>query len=181
MISLIGPARRARRGLAVLLVLAACTEASAQSGENVAVVINGNSAISQRIGDYYAKTRGVPAENVIRIRTSLEETIERQAYNATIEEPISTAIGQRSLHDRILYIVLTKGVPLRIAGTSGSNGTAGSASIESCQTAFGKRAACSARRAGLVSTRCTSPWNPARSKTRRASAASVPRPGPSSA
>jgi uncharacterized protein (TIGR03790 family) len=116
--------------LGLLLILSAPAVGSAQSGENVAVIINDNSAVSQRIGEYYAQKRGVPAENIIRIRTSSEETIERTAFGSTIEAAIGNAITQRNLHDRVLYIVLTKGVPLRIAGTPGSNGTAGSVDSE---------------------------------------------------
>ena len=114
---------------ALLLVLTVGS-VSAQSAENVAVVINDSSAVSQRIGAYYVEKRGIPPSNVLRIRTSLDETIERPAYASTIEEPIGAAIARAGLQDRILYLVLTKGVPLRIAGTAGSNGTSGSVDSE---------------------------------------------------
>jgi uncharacterized protein (TIGR03790 family) len=49
---------------------------------------------------------------------------------ATIERPVGTAIARESLQDRILYIVLTKGVPLRIDGSTGGEGTTSSVDSE---------------------------------------------------
>ena len=115
---------------AVAVLVAAPVSASAQSAENVAVIINDNSPDSQRIGQAYAATRSIPDSNVIHIRTSIEEGIDRDGYARTIEAPIATAIGRARLHDRILYLVLTKGVPLRIAGTSGQTGTMASVDSE---------------------------------------------------
>src|SRR5687767_11417462 len=102
----------------------------AQSAENVAVVINDNSEESKRIGEHYAVTRGLPPSNILRIQTSTQETIERPAYDASIERPIAMAIRRSGLQDRLLFLVLTKGVPLRIAGTTGLSGTLASVDSE---------------------------------------------------
>ena len=88
--------------------------ASAQSAENVAVVINENSPASQRVGYYYATRRALPAANIIRIRTSADETIDRPQFVTTIQVPLASALAARHLQDRVLYIVLTKGVPIRV-------------------------------------------------------------------
>src|SRR5678815_5558322 len=109
--------------LAGVLLLVCAHAAAAQSAENVAVVVNDNSPDSQRVAEYYIRRRAIPSPNVIRIRTSVEETIERAQYSATIELPITEALSVRGLQDRILYIVLTKGVPLRIAGDGGVQGS----------------------------------------------------------
>jgi uncharacterized protein (TIGR03790 family) len=85
----------------LLILFGLVSSALAQSGENVAVVINDRSAHSQRIGEHYARIRGVPASNVFRIQTSLEDAIQRGAYISTIEQPIAKAIRQGSLQDRI--------------------------------------------------------------------------------
>jgi uncharacterized protein (TIGR03790 family) len=117
---------------ALLSALSLCVPAlaAAQTAENVAVVVNDNSTDSIKVADHYVKRRGVPASNVIHIRTSVNETIDRPAYLATIELPVSGAFSQRGLEDRILYIVLTKGVPLRIQGDGGPQGTVGSVDSE---------------------------------------------------
>lgn len=109
--------------LGLLLAPAGAAAARAQSPDNVAVVVNDTSATSRRIGEYYARVRGIPPNNVIHIRAAADEIIERDAYVATIEEPVANALRRGALQDRILYIVLTKGVPLRISGTAGLEGT----------------------------------------------------------
>ena len=119
-----------RMGLCVVVLLGTCHRAHAQSAENVAVVINEASAGSERIGEYYVRKRAIPQTNVIRIRTSVDEEISRAAYAATIEQPIGAALMKAALQDRILYIVLTKGVPLRVAGTTGLDGTVASVDSE---------------------------------------------------
>ena len=63
--------------------LAAAPVLRGQSAENVAVVVNDNSADSKRIADHYARTRGLPPSNVLRIQTSSDDAIERDAYVRT--------------------------------------------------------------------------------------------------
>lgn len=110
--------------------LGAVPAAQGQSAENVAVVINDRSADSRSIGEYYARTRGLPPSNVLRIQTSSDDAISRDAYVRTIEEPLGLAIRRAGLQDRLLYLVLTKGVPLRIDGTAGLAGTLASVDSE---------------------------------------------------
>ena len=109
--------------LAFTFLLLAPLTAQGQSAENVAVVINELSADSRRIGEHYAQARRIPDVNVFRIEAPLEEEIDRNAFDTTIEQPLATAIKRAGLQDRLLYLVLTKGVPLRVKGTSGLDGT----------------------------------------------------------
>jgi uncharacterized protein (TIGR03790 family) len=110
--------------------LLATPPAYAQTAANVAVVINDNSAVSQLIGAYYVRQRGIPAENVLHVQTVSDETIDRATFANTIERPISAALSRERLQDRILYIVLTKGTPLRIEGTPGVDGSMSSVDSE---------------------------------------------------
>lgn len=112
------------------VLLASPLRAHAQSAENVAVVINDNSADSQKIGLAYARARSIPDSNVLHIRTSTEETVDRDTFVRTIEGPLAAAISRERLQDRILYLVLAKGVPLRVAGTLGQAGTVASVDSE---------------------------------------------------
>ena len=114
----------------IALPLACPPPANAQSAENIALVINDNSTASRTVGEYYAAKRNVPAANILRISASEDEEIDRASYNSTIEWPIRARISQQGLQDRILYIVLTKGVPLRIKGTPGRFGTLSSVDSE---------------------------------------------------
>src|SRR5688572_691818 len=115
---------------AVVLYVFAPAALHAQSAENVAVVINDNSADSRNVGEHYARTRNLPASNVLRIQTSTDEVIQRGEYVLNIERSLSQAIRRSGLQDRLLYLVLTKGVPLRIAGSPGVGGTTSSVDSE---------------------------------------------------
>jgi uncharacterized protein (TIGR03790 family) len=106
------------------------SSAAAQSAQNVAVIINDRSPESQRIGEYYARARELPPENVIRIQTVAQDAITRDVFVRSIEGPIASALRKAGLQDRILYIVLTKGVPLRVDGTDGLDGTTASVDSE---------------------------------------------------
>ena len=124
-----------RPGIAVIVMLAgvfvaAAPRVHAQSPENVAVVINDNSSDSRTVGEAYVRARSIPESNVLRIRTSMEETVDRATFTRTIEGPLGAAIARGRLQDRILYLVLTKGTPLRIAGTPGRDGTGASVDSE---------------------------------------------------
>ena len=104
--------------------------AKAQTGANVLVVTNRNSAVSEAIGHRYAEKRDVPQENLCTLQLPVAESVSRAEYGEQIEEPIWKCIAQRYAHDRILYIVLTKDVPIRISGTGGRTGTAASVDSE---------------------------------------------------
>ena len=118
------PRACAAAALALLaLTVADVTAARAQSADNVLVLVNGTNDASRQIGDYYARRRGIPRERVLELNVPTAESISRENYVERIERPLARWLTSHSLQDHILYIVLTKGVPLRIAGTSGRNGT----------------------------------------------------------
>lgn len=123
--------------LALMGFLLAPAAGLAQTVANVAVVINEKSPASVQIGEHYVRARGIPAENVIRLTTEPANTITLPRYAAEIEAPISRALTRERLQDRILFIVLTKGIPLRITGTPGPRGT--SASVDSELTLLYRR------------------------------------------
>lgn len=104
--------------------------AEAQSPANVLLVVNSASAASDTIGKYYAEHRGVPQDNICSITTETTESIGREAYLRQIEDPIWSCIAGKRAQDRILYIVLTKDVPIRISGTGGRTGTNSSVDSE---------------------------------------------------
>jgi uncharacterized protein (TIGR03790 family) len=106
------------------------SDGQAQTVASVLVVANTNSAPSIDIAEYYVKRRRIPAEQLLKITTSTADQVTRAEYDLTIQVPISAWIGRHSAHDRILYIVLTKGIPLRIAGTGGRTGTVSSVDSE---------------------------------------------------
>ena len=66
--------------------------ARAQSAENVAVIINEFDQASVRVGDYYIQKRNVPAANVIRIKTSTEEIVDRSVLRRPSKRRLQTRL-----------------------------------------------------------------------------------------
>jgi uncharacterized protein (TIGR03790 family) len=107
-----------RVGLIGLAVAAAL----AQGPESVLLVVNRDSAVSRRIGDYYARRRGIPPRNVCRIGAPVIGIVSRAVYDRQIAAPVAACLKSRRLEEKILYIVTTLGVPYGIAGASGRDG-----------------------------------------------------------
>jgi uncharacterized protein (TIGR03790 family) len=101
-----------------------------QSLSNVLVVVNENSAESRGIGDYYIHRRGIPAVNLCRLHTTAGQDIHRDTYDREIAGPIAQYLRKNGMVDRVLYIVTTAGVPLRIEGSSGIGGNQASVDSE---------------------------------------------------
>jgi uncharacterized protein (TIGR03790 family) len=115
------------------LLMSIPTVALAQSGANVLVVANESNAASVQIAERYAQARSLPPDNVLRLKSlpaDPPEVISRLAYDGLIQRPIADWLVRRAAHDRILYIVLTKGIPLRIEGSNGRTGTQASVDSE---------------------------------------------------
>ena len=104
--------------------------ARAQSARNVLVVSNAHSSVSREIADYYAQKRSISGEQAVRLDVPVADEVSRGVYEAQIERPIAQWLVSHSAQDRILYIVLTKDVPLRVAGTGGPTGTVASVDSE---------------------------------------------------
>ena len=113
-----------------MIAVATATAANAQSAANVMVVINEASPESVRIGEYYIAKRNIPPENVTRVKTAVADELDRAAYEFFIERPISETLTRHGTQDRIHYIVVTKGIPLRVRGTGGLEGSTASVDSE---------------------------------------------------
>ena len=98
------------------LLLAVEAIAQCQSSSQVLVVINEASPLSKNIGEYYAARRHVPAGNLCRLKIRPDEEISREEYQSGLAAPIAACLKAGHLEERVLYIVTTAGVPLRISG-----------------------------------------------------------------
>lgn len=117
--------------LRILILLALCVPPlCAQTADNVLVVMNQASRVSLETGLYYAQKRGIAKTNVIAILTTEGETISREDFDRQIATPIATYLTRQGAQDRIIYIVLTRGIPLRIEGSAGPAGTAAAVDSE---------------------------------------------------
>ena len=109
-----------------------------QDTDRVLVVRNESSAISRAVADDYAQRRAV--RNVVSVRcqdsaaNSGNETIAYAAYKQNIEKPIGAFLAA---HANIDFIVLTKGIPIRIADTTGRGLSNSRTSLDSYLAALG--------------------------------------------
>ena len=90
---------------------------AAEEAKSVLLVINKASTESVEIGAYYRIKRQIPKENVLMISVSRTENVSRSEYTSGIEAPIKEAI--KNSKNKINYIVLTKGTPIRLENNAG--------------------------------------------------------------
>lgn len=96
------------------------------------VVFNNLSYDSVNLASYYAKLRGIPFSHLIGLDCSNNEEITRDEYDQTIARPLRKAFldrdwwrletsdaGQTAVRQsKIRYVVLMRGIPLKIAATT---------------------------------------------------------------
>jgi uncharacterized protein (TIGR03790 family) len=102
----------------------------AQPPDSVLIIVNQPSALSHKIGEYYAERRRIPAANICRLNASTGEEISRSDFDGQIARPIQDYLRGHNLTEKILYIVTTAGVPLKIRGSLGLTGEAASVDSE---------------------------------------------------
>jgi uncharacterized protein (TIGR03790 family) len=103
--------------LAAILLLTPSAQAQRRTPDQVLLVCNGNSPISCSIGEDYVQKRHIRNRLFVQcpdsaVRTE-NETISLTNYTASIEGPIRKYLSN---HQHIDFIVLTKGIPIRIVG-----------------------------------------------------------------
>src|SRR6185437_15253532 len=86
--------------------------ASVPAVDRVLLVVNDNSPLSRSIGEYYARRRGVPAQNVCHLKAPTAEEISRAEFDRQIARPLGEFLRKTGLQESIYYIVTTAGVPL---------------------------------------------------------------------
>lgn len=91
--------------------------APTSGAERTVVVINRRSTASDSVGRYYAKERALDATHIITIDVDAGDDVDQGTYLAAIEDAVRKAID--ALPVRIDFVVLTKGVPLRVGGAGG--------------------------------------------------------------
>ena len=110
---------------------ASVSNLEAESSDNVLLVVNRRDRVSQAVADYYAKRRAVPASHICAIDTTAGETIDWDTYAAQVETPVAACLRREHLEEKVLYIVTTMGVPLRIDGMGGSIRKSEQSSVDS--------------------------------------------------
>ncbi len=103
------------------------------------VVYNANDPLSRDLADFYAEKRGIDRSRVVGLKCSIEEEISREDYDATIAGPLRAVFDERRwwtrspdrpasepasavATNRIRFLALIRGIPLRIKQTAGYPG-----------------------------------------------------------
>lgn len=85
--------------------------------ERVLVVINDQSPASDSVGRYYAAQRGIDSSHIVRVSVTTDDEIGEGGLQFNLIAPVRAAIA--ALPVRIDFILLTPGVPIRVAYKSG--------------------------------------------------------------
>lgn len=104
--------------IAAGVLISSALDALAMHGsDEILLIYNGNSSVSKTIAKKYARERNVKNILVIRCRDSAlssdNETIRLEDYSREIAKPVRDYLEH---HRQINFIVLTKGIPIRIDG-----------------------------------------------------------------
>jgi uncharacterized protein (TIGR03790 family) len=94
-----------------------------QTAADVLLVVNESSAVSRRIGDYYVHKRALPLANVCKLHSTDAEQVDFALYEQQIERPVAACLKSSGLTEKVLYIVTTLGVPLRVSGAGSDQET----------------------------------------------------------
>jgi uncharacterized protein (TIGR03790 family) len=114
----------------ILLLLWFASALFGQSPDSVLIVINQSSPLSRKIGEYYADRRHIPATNICRLNAPVDEEISRSDFDDRLARPIRDFLRGHNLTEKVLYIVTTAGVPLKVRGHGGITGDAASVDSE---------------------------------------------------
>ncbi len=99
-----------------------CGPSSALTPADVLLVANRRVPVSVSIAEYYARRRGIPREQVLAAPMPEAEEISRRDFDRYVAAPVEDWLLRHNAADRILVIVTTLGVPLKIRGSDGLQG-----------------------------------------------------------
>ncbi len=84
--------------------------------KRVLVVVNTGSPDSIEIARYYASKRKIPATNIFPVDISAVEEVSASEFNYAVKYPLQDLLRKRTDID---FVVLTKGMPIRMTHTNG--------------------------------------------------------------
>lgn len=115
-------------GLLLSFAILATNVAGEDLARRVLVVYNETEPESKPLAEYYAQRRGIPTNQICALHVRNAETITRQEFNTHIREPLrnfmtdrelwmqlpATGANRETIQNKITFIALIYGVPLRI-------------------------------------------------------------------
>ncbi len=89
--------------------------ASALTPGEILVVANMDAPGSVSLADYYMIKRGVPKENLLKLRVTDKETCSRKDYDEKVARPVRRRIETGRAEENIRCIAIMYGLPLRVS------------------------------------------------------------------
>jgi uncharacterized protein (TIGR03790 family) len=85
--------------------------------DRVLILVNDRVPESVSVGQYYAAKRNIPTANILHLKTLPTEQISQEEFKDQIENPVRKFLDANggAMRKKILYIVPTYGVPVKIA------------------------------------------------------------------
>ena len=117
-------------GLSPVLVARPPAPQTGIQSDEVAIIVNDADPGSRAIAAYYSARRGIPAAHICHLRLAADEEIGRDTFERDIETPVGGWLKRRNLVEKILVLVTTSGVPLKVKGSFSPTGTASSVDSE---------------------------------------------------
>ena len=104
--------------LPLVLLTSACSRAQptpsvspSPESNRVLVIVNSNSPMSEELGRFYIRTRAIPAKNLLEVRIGTDDDTSYADCKNKLLAPLRDKLASTP---NIKYIVLVKGMPLRI-------------------------------------------------------------------
>jgi len=85
---------------------------------DVVILVNDDLSVSRELGEYYAKRRGIPREQILGLNTSPKEIITWAEFRVQILGPVREFLKSRP---KVLYVVPMYGVPVKTAEENPAN------------------------------------------------------------
>ncbi len=111
--------RRRLYGFSFVFLLTAISVSYALGPHEIALLVNSNSAASIKVADNYAKLRGVPSVNIIKLNVpavllNVNRGITTNEFTKYIWKPANQKIGERGIDDHILAWIYSVDFPVMI-------------------------------------------------------------------
>lgn len=84
-------------------------------GRRVAVIANRSEPDSEKLALQYCRDRAVPEQHLILLRCTASESIPEGDYLTDIQAPVRNALRERKIADKVDFLLVVKGVPIKTA------------------------------------------------------------------
>ncbi len=107
-----------RIATALLLLLSGIAHAGGGPSDTV-VLVNDDSPDGQRVAAHYLVARDIPPTHLCRVRSSTDATVPVADFVRDVVDPLRRFLAERQLEDRVRFLVLTQGLPIRLRAPGG--------------------------------------------------------------